>query len=44
MEGRPGMDDPVTAIARAAEATANATGKMLDIVHDTGGYLELYPV
>ena len=39
LEGRPGMDDPVTATAKAAEATANATGKMLDIVHDTGGYL-----
>src|SRR3977135_2900114 len=39
MEGRPGMGDPVTAKARAAGATANATGKMLDIVHDTGGYL-----
>jgi hypothetical protein len=33
------MDDPVTATAKAAEATANAAGKALEIVHDAGGYL-----
>jgi Abortive infection alpha len=30
-------DDPVT--ATAVEATANATGKALEIIHDTGAYL-----
>jgi hypothetical protein len=33
------MSDPITAKARAVEETAKATGKALDIVHDTGGYL-----
>jgi hypothetical protein len=33
------MDDPVTASAKAVEATAKATGQGLEIVHDTGGYL-----
>ena len=33
------MDDPATASAKAIEETAKTTGKALDIVHDTGGYL-----
>jgi hypothetical protein len=35
------MIDPETtrAVAKAAEETANTTGKALDIVHDTGSYL-----
>jgi hypothetical protein len=33
------MVDPATASAGAVEAVAKTTGQALDIVHDTGGYL-----
>ncbi len=33
------MDDPVTATAKAVEATAKAADQAFEIVHDTGGYL-----